>query len=155
LASSPFPCPPSAGGPDENHPTLTPPHHPSSLSPNPTQVYAYGAHPLTRARYAHIPGPRKRWLTGNIREIFAAGMPGAYAAWAREYGPVFHVFFGSAPAVVVSDPATIKALQLSQHTRPQIMSPIDLTLSPTAASFFKANMLVTKDRAFHRVSLFV
>ena len=77
-------------------------------------------------------------------------MPEAYRAWAQEYGPLFRVYFGSTPAVVVSDAASIKAVQLSHYTRPSLMSPIDLSLSRQAAAFYKANMLVTRDRSFHR-----
>ena len=137
---------PPPGIAKKRHRSVSPLHPPH----NQKAVVLYGYHPLTRFRLRALPGPRPRWLTGNVREVFAAGMPEAYRAWAATYGPLFRVYYGAAPAVVISDPATIKAIQLSQATRPALMSPIDLTLNRQAAAFHAADMLVTRDRALHK-----
>lgn len=64
----------------------------------------YGFHPIQRWRYRHIPGPKARWLIGNLLDIHTEGQEGAAARWAREYGPVWCFWMGAWPVVMTDDP---------------------------------------------------
>jgi hypothetical protein len=52
----------------------------------------------------HIPGPPPLWLLGNLVTIARLGQEKAYVAWGKQYGPVFLVWMGAIPTVVVESP---------------------------------------------------
>ncbi|KAL4438672.1 hypothetical protein ABPG77_006276 [Micractinium sp. CCAP 211/92] len=67
-------------------------------------LIVYGFHPIQRWRYRHIPGPKPRWLIGNLLDIHREGQENAAARWAREYGPVWCFWMGAWPVVMTDDP---------------------------------------------------
>lgn len=65
-------------------------------------IWFYGLNLVTRWRYRHIPGPPPAWMLGNAREMQAKMVQFAYQEWAQQYGPIFRVFVGMQPIVVVT-----------------------------------------------------
>jgi cytochrome P450 len=58
--------------------------------------------PATLRRIADLPGPRPWPLAGNLPQIRPLRIHQDVEAWARQYGPLFRVFFGRMPLLVVS-----------------------------------------------------
>jgi thromboxane-A synthase/cytochrome P450 family 3 subfamily A len=59
--------------------------------------------PYQRWRHRHIPGPPYRPLFGNLPEFVSDGSHAFFDACRAKYGPVFKVWFGSRPWVVIAD----------------------------------------------------
>ncbi|GBF94151.1 cytochrome P450 [Raphidocelis subcapitata] len=59
--------------------------------------------PYQRWRHRHIPGPAYRPLFGNLPEFIADGSHAFFDECRAKYGPVFKVWFGSRPWVVIAD----------------------------------------------------
>lgn len=84
----------------------------------------WSLHPLARYRLRHIPGPAPSPFVGNALEIKRLGQVEAYSKWAREYGPVFKVWLGFRPVVVVADAAAGKKINLRNPTRHPVLQPM-------------------------------
>jgi len=61
---------------------------------------------------------------GNALELKRLGQVEAYSRWAREFGPVFKVWLGSRPVVVVADAAAGKKINLRNPTRHPLLQPM-------------------------------
>ena len=92
--------------------------------PHPVQLLLWSFHPLARFRLRHIPGPTPSPFVGNALELKRLGQVEAYSRWAREYGPVFKVWLGSRPVVVVADAAAGKKINLRNPTRHPLLQPM-------------------------------
>lgn len=126
-------------------PALTPSH------PTP-QFLAYGFHPLARARLAHIPGPA--WhesapFLGQLPSFKRQGQVAAFAAWRARFGPVYKVFLGATPLVVVTDPAEGRRVNLRNHARHPLL--VNLSASPSSRlATFGLFAAGAGDRDLHR-----
>jgi len=107
-------------------PPCAPPPPPSrTAQPNPKrQLLLWSLHPLARFRLRHVPGPRPSLFVGNALELRRLGQVEAYSRWAREHGPVFKVWLGSRPVVVVADAAAGKRVNLRNPTRHPLLQPM-------------------------------
>ncbi|GAQ88536.1 Cytochrome P450 [Klebsormidium nitens] len=89
-----------------------------------TAVFHWGLAPAVRFR--HIPGPSFRPFIGNLPELAEKEYPELIYQWSLQYGPVFRLFMGPSPIVVLSDAESIKTVgvKLFQdfHTRPPMQS---------------------------------
>ncbi|KAK9828027.1 hypothetical protein WJX81_001818 [Elliptochloris bilobata] len=112
-------------------------------------VVVYGFNPLTRWRYRKLPGPPPQWLFGNLREVIKKGNHAAYTDWHRSYGPVFKLFLGQQPVVVVHDPEAARAILLRSPVRHEIRGPASL-LTGKEAQFNQAGLFSTHNRDLHR-----
>jgi hypothetical protein len=65
-------------------------------------IWLYGLNPVQRWRYRHIPGPPPAWLLGNAVTMRRKMAHIAYEDWKALYGPVFRIFVGMQPFVVIS-----------------------------------------------------
>ncbi len=65
------------------------------------------------ASRTEMPGPKGSPLTGNLA-AFRRDPLGSLTRWAREYGDVVRLRFGATPAVLISDPALIEEVLVSQ-----------------------------------------
>jgi hypothetical protein len=63
----------------------------------------YGFHPIKRWRYRHIPGPRPRWLVGNLLDMLVSQVE-APQRWGQQYGPIWCFWLGAVPVVMTNDP---------------------------------------------------
>lgn len=61
-------------------------------------------------KLADLPGPRKLPLFGNTHQIDSARFHVTLENWAREFGPLYKIYLGSRPLVVLSDNAVIAHL---------------------------------------------
>lgn len=59
--------------------------------------------PYQRWRYRHIPGPPYHFLVGNLPDFMSCGSHAFLDECKKVYGPVFKVWFGARPWVVVAD----------------------------------------------------
>jgi hypothetical protein len=126
--------------------------------PLPPQFALYGLHPVARWRLRHIPGPAFHWLKGNVDEIMAlGGLHAAYDAWSHAYGPLFRVFLGGQPVVVVADGSIARSVSVKHGSRPPFRGPAELVFdNPFARAASRLNamrdhdMLQTQDAAYHR-----
>mmetsp|Transcript_3835 Transcript_3835/g.7030 ORF Transcript_3835/g.7030 Transcript_3835/m.7030 type:complete len:98 (-) Transcript_3835:324-617(-) len=75
-------------------------------------VYIYGLNLVSRWRFRHLPGPKPRWLVGNLFDFTKDGIHKQRLSWQREYGPIFVFWFGRRPAVSVSDPEAARKIVL-------------------------------------------
>jgi len=57
---------------------------------------------VQRWRLRHIPGPRPLWMLGNAIELKRKMAHMAYEDYKAIYGPVFRIFIGMQPIVVIS-----------------------------------------------------
>ena len=71
----------------------------------PQGIWLYGLNPVQRWRYRHIPGPRPAWLLGNAVTMRRKMAHIAYEDWKALYGPVFRIFIGMQPFVVITGAA--------------------------------------------------
>lgn len=56
-----------------------------------------------------LPGPRPKWLVGNLSEVMHEGQETATARWCRWYGPGPWVYWlGGVPIVTTDDPQTAR-----------------------------------------------
>ena len=95
-------------------------------------VWVYGCNPVQRWRYRHIPGPRPAWMLGNAVTMRRKMAHVAYEDYMAVYGPVFRIFIGMQPFVVISGEALHRASATSpvcqaaepnaicHHTDPQV-----------------------------------
>ena len=102
-----------------------------------------------RFRYRAFPGPRPKWLRGNVDEVVKRHIFGAYAFWEQRHGQLFRVFLGSRPVVVVCNGVTAKRVMLRQPTRPPLAGPAELPLS-SDNRFLKHDLLTTQNPSYHR-----
>ncbi|KAK7992717.1 hypothetical protein PG988_001511 [Apiospora saccharicola] len=56
------------------------------------------------------PGPRALPLIGNLHQIPAQKRWFQFQRWAQKYGPIFTVYMGSKPVIVLTSPETVKDL---------------------------------------------
>ncbi|KAK9909472.1 hypothetical protein WJX75_002811 [Coccomyxa subellipsoidea] len=112
-------------------------------------VFLYGWHPITWWRLRNIPGPRGRWLMGNLPEIIPAGPHEVYSQWAQKYGKVFKYFAGAQPVVVINDAEMARLVSLRLSTRPQARNPATL-MPPKEAAFQRNGLFSTNDKEYHR-----
>lgn len=68
----------------------------------------WGFHIPARRRLAHLPGPPPRWLIGSLLHFRGRPFHELYDGWARRYGPIFRVFIGKQPTVVISHPELVR-----------------------------------------------
>lgn len=78
-------------------------------------------------QFCHIfAGPPFRPFIGNLPELAEKEYPDLVYDWSLQYGPVFRLFMGPSPMVVLSDPDLIKTVgvKLFQdfHRRPPMQS---------------------------------
>lgn len=126
-------------------PTLHRPTLPTQLA-----TLAYGHHPLARLRLRHVPGPPFIPFKGNIDFILeAGGLHAAYDAWSKKYGPVFKIFLGSEPVVVLTDAAAVRTSSLRLATRPPFRAPAELRFEKGAVALHAGDMLQTPSVRFH------
>ena len=71
----------------------------------PQAIWLCGLNAVQRWRYRHIPGPRPAWLLGNAVTMRRKMAHIAYEDWKALYGPVFRIFVGMQPYVVISGAA--------------------------------------------------
>ena len=109
--------------------------------PLPPQFALYGLHPVARWRLRHIPGPAFHWLKGNVDEIMAlGGLHAAYDAWSHAYGPLFRVFLGGQPVVVVADGSIARSVSVKHGSRPPFRGPAELVFdNPFARTASRLN----------------
>ncbi|KAL0023003.1 hypothetical protein WJX79_005828 [Trebouxia sp. C0005] len=88
------------------------------------QVIVYGCNLPARWRYRHVPGPRPSWLGGSLDKLnvpFDSHI--VINKWARQYGPLFKIFVGHTPVIIVTDPDLVKQIGTKSfmkfHNRPQ------------------------------------
>lgn len=74
--------------------------------------------PTTRWRYRAIPGPFGLPVMGNIFDFMTKDSTKFIMACRAKYGPVYKIWFGCKPWVVVSDPDIGKRLNLKLIQRP-------------------------------------
>lgn len=60
--------------------------------------------PFHRLRMKHIPGPAYRPIFGNLPEFRDIGSHEFMAQCRQKYGPIFKLWFGHRPWVIVCDP---------------------------------------------------
>ena len=65
-------------------------------------IWMYGCNPVQRWRFRHIPGPRPLWMLGNAIEMRRKMAHMAYEDYKAIYGPMFRIFIGMQPFVVIS-----------------------------------------------------
>ncbi|KZT58207.1 cytochrome P450 [Calocera cornea HHB12733] len=58
----------------------------------------------------HPPGPRGKWLIGNVHDVPKEQRWRTYASWKSLYGPIIHLNFLGTHVVVLSDPKTVTDL---------------------------------------------
>ena len=110
----------------------------------------YGHHPLARLRLRHIPGPAFIPFRGNIDFIMeAGGLHAAYDAWSKQYGPIFKIFLGAEPVVVLTDAAAARTASLRLATRPPFRAPAELRYEQGASALRDGDMLQTPSVRFH------
>jgi cytochrome P450 len=63
-----------------------------------------------------LPGPRQRWLSGNLRE-FASDRLGALDRWHREHGDMVFCRFGPRPILFVHHPELVENVLVEQNRR--------------------------------------
>jgi cytochrome P450 len=129
-------------------------------------VLAYGLNLGARWRLRHIPGPRPRWLTGNLTEL-KAGLYVALPRLSRAYGPIYKVFFGHTPIVVISDPHLLKEVCISKfavyHDRrydlaqvngshPEVSCPLEVGILAARGKYW-AGLRASCERMFHSSQL--
>lgn len=113
------------------------------------QVVVYGYHPILRRRYRAFPGPRPKWLRGNVDEVVKRHVFGAYDFWEKTYGQLFLVFLGGRPVVVTTHGPTAKRIMLRQPTRPPLAGPAELPFN-SDNRYLKHDLLNTLDPGYHR-----
>ena len=97
-----------------------------------------------------MPGPPFIPFKGNIDFILeAGGLHAAYDAWSKKYGPVFKIFLGSEPVVVLTDAAAVRTSSLRLATRPPFRAPAELRFEKGAAALHAGDMLQTPSVRFH------
>ena len=55
-----------------------------------------------------VPGPKPKFLSGNLYEFFALESNKLYAKWTKEYGKLVGIYEGSKPILLTTDPDLIK-----------------------------------------------
>eukprot|EP00193_Tetraselmis_chui_P017596 CAMPEP_0177795416 /NCGR_PEP_ID=MMETSP0491_2-20121128/26220_1 /TAXON_ID=63592 /ORGANISM="Tetraselmis chuii, Strain PLY429" /LENGTH=524 /DNA_ID=CAMNT_0019318243 /DNA_START=73 /DNA_END=1647 /DNA_ORIENTATION=+ len=101
-------------------------------------VYIYGLNLVSRWRFRHLPGPKPRWLVGNLFDFTKDGIHKQRLSWQREYGPIFVFWFGRRPAVSVSDPEAARkiVLQLNDKDTQRLVNPLTAPLLLQINSWF-------------------
>ncbi|KAK9833473.1 hypothetical protein WJX81_008147 [Elliptochloris bilobata] len=111
-------------------------------------IAIYGYRPVQRWTYRSIPGPPPRWLTGNLSEITRLSYAMFYLKYARKYGKVWKVWFGSRVVVLVMDPDLGRLVNRNpnRHAYPHLG---DLKSAADNASFF-SSITTARDHNLHR-----
>ncbi|KAL3159373.1 hypothetical protein ABBQ38_009804 [Trebouxia sp. C0009 RCD-2024] len=111
-------------------------------------VLIYGCNLRNRWRFRHIPGPTPSWLGGNLKQLnvpFDSHI--VINRWARQYGPLFKIFVGRTPVMIVTDADLVKQLGTKSfmkfHNRPQ---PIMRFHHGSQTEFEEAGMLFARDK---------
>ena len=68
------------------------------------------------AKSPALPGPKRRWLVGNLLE-FRRDRLGFLLDCAREHGPMARFFIGSQAMVLVSEPALVEQVLVTQNKK--------------------------------------
>lgn len=74
--------------------------------------------PFHRLRMKHIPGPAYRPIFGNLPEFRDIGSHEFMAQCRQKYGPIFKLWFGHRPWVIVCDPDVGKRVNYKLINRP-------------------------------------
>ena len=59
-------------------------------------------------RFSHIPGPKYRWLVGNLPDVASKQFHLCHLEWMHQYGAIYRYFLGPMPMIVITDPALAK-----------------------------------------------
>ncbi|KAL0031098.1 hypothetical protein WJX77_003695 [Trebouxia sp. C0004] len=74
-------------------------------------VIIYGCNLPARWRYRHVPGPRPSWLGGGLDKLNVPfDSHTVINKWARQYGPLFKIFVGHTPVIIITDPDLVKQI---------------------------------------------
>nr|KAG5712364.1 hypothetical protein BaRGS_023943 [Batillaria attramentaria] len=66
-------------------------------------IYLYASWPFSIWSSLGVPGPRPLPFLGNTRELLKKTTYVAYAEWEKTYGPIFGMYSGRCPILVVND----------------------------------------------------
>lgn len=111
-------------------------------------VILYGCNLPARWRYRHVPGPRPSWLGGGLDQLNVPfDSHTVINKWARQYGPLFKMFVGHTPVIIITDPDLVKQIGTKSfmkfHNRPQ---PIMRFHHGNQTEFEEAGMLFAKHK---------
>ncbi|KAL0052923.1 hypothetical protein WJX82_009946 [Trebouxia sp. C0006] len=111
-------------------------------------VFIYGCNLPARWRYRHVPGPRPSWLGGGLDQLNVPfDSHTVINKWARQYGPLFKIFVGHTPVIIITDPDLVKQIGTKSfmkfHNRPQ---PIMRFHHGNQTEFEEAGMLFAKHK---------
>ena len=70
----------------------------------------------TRTSIQRPPGPRQRWLSGNLRE-FSRDRLGALTRWQRQYGDLVWARFGPRSILFLNHPDLVEEVLVAQNRR--------------------------------------
>eukprot|EP00884_Botryococcus_braunii_P007283 jgi/Botrbrau1/16556/Bobra.176_2s0005.1 len=87
------------------------------------QVYVLGWSPFSRWKLRHIPGFRGIWLLGNIPEMVRLGPHAFYPEAHKKFGPVFKIWYGTRPIVVIGDGPSGRAIARRGRRRSKLLPP--------------------------------
>ena len=146
---SPLPPPPAVTAPASQPRLLLLRRTPRKTKLENHQVVVYGYHPILRRRYRAFPGPRPKWLRGNVDEVVKRHIFGAYDFWEKQFGQLFLCWLGSRPVVVTTHGPTAKRIMLRQPTRPPLAGPAEIPFSRDNR-YLEHDLLTTQDPAYHR-----
>ncbi|KAK3095663.1 hypothetical protein FSP39_017328 [Pinctada imbricata] len=70
----------------------------------------------------NLPGPKPKWVFGNIQDFRDKNPLDVFAAWRKKYGDVYGFFEGFRPSVVINDPEMARQVLVTHfdnfHVRP-------------------------------------
>ena len=65
-------------------------------------------------RFSHIPGPKYRWLVGNLPDVASKQFHLCHLEWMHQYGAIYRYFLGPMPMIVITDPVLAREVCI-QH----------------------------------------
>ncbi|KAK9905093.1 hypothetical protein WJX75_009533 [Coccomyxa subellipsoidea] len=113
-------------------------------------VVIYGLHPIKAWQFQRISGPKAKWLVGNFDAFLTGrGMHLVFMDWARKHGPMFKIWFGAAPVVVVTEPELGRLLILRNGQRLALRGAPDL-MTGRDQKLQTSSLVAIKDKTQHR-----
>ncbi|XP_046574879.1 cytochrome P450 3A6-like [Haliotis rubra] len=99
-------------------------------------LFIYGMSSYTVFKKTRIPGPRPIPFLGNLLPMARRGFVYPLLEWKEKFGPVFGVYFGHQPVVVVSDLEMLKQIEVKDFSKFQNRWDIDLYPNPINKGIF-------------------
>ncbi|XP_071103834.1 cytochrome P450 3A6-like isoform X2 [Haliotis cracherodii] len=99
-------------------------------------LFIYGMSGYTVFKKRQIPGPTPIPFFGNLLPMAKRGFVYPLLEWKKKFGPVYGVYFGHKPVLVVTDLEMLKQIEVKEFNKFQNRWDIDLYPSPINKGIF-------------------